>query len=81
MTILNHTVDGSETMYQLILWRIYHYLQAFIDLGWLAGFPPSISITSLNEVFIGEFEHIPQLKSELCKPGFVFLGSFNSANY
>ena len=31
------TVDGSEILHQLI-WRIYHYLQGFIYLRWLAGF-------------------------------------------
>ena len=40
MCILYNTVDGRNPA-NLLIWRIYHYVQGFIHVRWLAGFLPS----------------------------------------
>ena len=48
-------IDGSENLHQLIVWKIYHYLQGFIHVGWLFGIsePSTVELNnSLLVVFI-----------------------------
>ena len=80
MCILYNTVDGRNPA-NLLIWRIYHYVQGFIHVRWLAGFLPSTvssadvqkhpSIIQPSELFLQESdENLP------CNPSFTRLPSY-----